>query len=307
MIFPDPDGIMDLQTCSLEWVGSSRVLSRGSSPLQTFSTLVGSSRDSSLGSSRWYSSLLRSRECPELSYWDFGVGIRKPGLAESSFGRQGVQQSKDRFDIVLKHLQEETMDHIRDLLRNVDSLVDPYNSLKTELIRLHSPNILEQLNGIVFAPELGGQPPSQLMNKLLGMLPAGEPASLLFKHLFILKLPSDLREQVAKKLDKMEARELAEYADSRWHARNSRPPPSSAVAAVESAEVEELSDTVAALSVGSGKNGRRRRPDKKGTGQRPSAKAYVCQKHYRFGKEAWSCDEPKVCTFLQGNGQAGGQ
>lgn len=228
------------------------------------------------------------------------------GLAESSFARQNVRQSKDRFDIILKYLPEETVDNIRDLLRNVDNLADPYHSLKSELIRLHSPNILEQLNGIVFAPELGGQPPSQLMNKLLGMLPAGEPAGLLFKHLFLLRLPSDLREQVAKKLDKLEAKELAEYADSRWHVRNSRPPPASTVAAVESADVEELAETVAAMSVGGGgKNSRRRRPDRKGK-DRPPAKAYICQKHCRFGKDAWSCEDPKACTFLQGNGQAGG-
>lgn len=238
------------------------------------------------------------------SFW-----IRDPkawfGLAESTFARSGVAESKDKFDIVLKFLPEDTVEQIRSVLRAVDSLADPYHSLKVELIRLNSPNILEQLNGIVFAPELGGQAPSILMNRLLALLPDGEPAGLLFKHLFILRLPADIRDMVAKKLDKLEAKELAEYADSRWHVRNARPPPSGTVAAVEYGEVEEILETVAAMSLNTGKAGRRKRPVKKTSGDRQPARAYICQKHCRFGKDAWSCDDPKACTF-QGNGPAGG-
>jgi len=149
------------------------------------------------------------------------------GLAESSFTRESVYDMKYRFDIVLKFVGEDIVEQIRDVLRNVDNLADPYTVLKAELIRLYSPNVLEQLNGIVFAPELGGQPPSQLMNKMLSLLPAGEPAGLLFKNHFILRLPADIRDAVAKKIEKLPAKELAEYADSRWHVRNSRPPPTS--------------------------------------------------------------------------------
>ena len=74
-----------------------------------------------------------------------------------------------------------------------DNLPNPYESLKAELIRQHSPNVLEQLNRIVYALELGGQPPSQLMQTRLTHLPMGEPVGLLFKHLFLLRLPEDLR------------------------------------------------------------------------------------------------------------------
>ena len=60
------------------------------------------------------------------------------------------------------------------------------------------------------------------MRSLLACLPAGEPAGLLFNHLVLLKLPGDLCNQVAKKMERLDARELAEYADTCWHMRNSK-------------------------------------------------------------------------------------
>ena len=229
------------------------------------------------------------------------------GIAESTFDREGVTDSKYRFDMVLKHVSEDTVEQIRDLLRCVDNLPDPYAALKAELVRLFSPNVLEQLNGIVFAPELGGQAPSQLMGKMLSMLPAGEPAGLLFKHHFVLRMPADIRDQIAKKIEKLGAKELAEYADTRWHIRNSRPPATGVAAAVQSPPaVEELTDAVAAINTGGQKNNRRRRREKQPGGEKPAGKAWFCFNHTRYGKGAWSCNDTKNCSF-QGNGEAGGQ
>ena len=56
-------------------------------------------------------------------------------------------------------------------------------------------------------------------------IPAGDPPGLLFKHLFLHKLPGNLRDQVAKKMERLDARELAEYADTRWHVRNTKKGP----------------------------------------------------------------------------------
>ena len=131
-------------------------------------------------------------------------------LAEAAFGRKNITEGNHQFDLCLRFLSEDTIERVRDVLRMADRLENPFITLKEELIRLYAPNVLEQLNGIIFAPELGGQPPSQLMNHMLSLLPAGEPPGLLFKHHFILRLPSDIRDQVAKKLEKLSAKELAE-------------------------------------------------------------------------------------------------
>jgi len=242
-----------------------------------------------------------------MPFWapDPHAGFR---LAESSFARGNVRDPVHRFDLVLQALSEDTIEQVRDILRNADTLPNPYEAIKEELIRQLAPNVLEQLNGIVFAPELGGQPPSQLMKKLLSLLPAGEPPGLLFKHHFILRLPSDIRDQVAKKIQRLDAKELAEYADNRWHVRNARSLPVGTSAAVvpPSDGVEELTSSVAAISTsdqGAGRGGRRR------GGRRPSEKRpnkpYICFNHCKWGKKAWECGDVKNCTF-QGNGSAGG-
>ena len=83
---------------------------------------------------------------------------------------------------------------------------------------------------------MGGQLPSQLMRTLLTHLPAGEPAGLLFKHLFLLRLPEALREQVSKKIERLEARELAKYTYTRWLVQNAKRSGGKAVAAMGAAE-----------------------------------------------------------------------
>ena len=65
---------------------------------------------------------------------------------------------------------------------------------------------------------------------------AGEPAGLLFKHLFLLRLPEDLREQVSKKIERLAARELAKCADTRWYVQNAKHSGGKADAAVGAAE-----------------------------------------------------------------------
>ena len=138
-----------------------------------------------------------------------------------------------RFDFVLPALPENALTQ----LRAPDTLTDPYEALKAELIRQISPNIHEQLNKLVYALELGGQARTQLMRSLLACLPAGEPAGLLFKHLFLLKLPGDLCDQVAKKMERLDALEQADYADTRWHVPNSKKAPNKIVVAVEPADL----------------------------------------------------------------------
>ena len=74
------------------------------------------------------------------------------------------------------------------------------------------------------------------MRTLLTHLPAGEPAGLLFKHLFLLRLPEALREQVSKKIERLEARELAKYTYTRWLVQNAKRSGGKAVAAMGAAE-----------------------------------------------------------------------
>ena len=241
-------------------------------------------------------------------------------LTEATFNRHNVQDSNLRFDLVLPAIPRDAIDLVRHVLRDAAHFADPYGELKEELVRIYTPNIHEQLNGIVYAPELGSQAPSALMRKLLEMLPAREPAGLLFKNLFVVRMPSDIRPMVAKKLDKLSAKELGEYADSLWHVRNAKKGQGSTVAAMPTAEdeIKELTGAVAAMPAvnrGRGRGGRRGRGSGGGRtskggrsgGQNAveDQKLYVCLRHCRFGKEAYHCDDPSNCQF-SGNEAAGG-
>jgi len=228
-------------------------------------------------------------------------------LAEGNFQRSHVTDSNHKFDAVLNALNEDTVENIRDILQAAHTMADPYAELKAELIRQFAPNMVQQLNGIVFCPELGGQAPSQLMRTMLALLPVGETAGLLFKYMFVLRLPADMREVVVKKIDRLDAKELAAYADTRWYVRNAKPPTKGHVAVVEAVEqtaVGDLTDAVAAISTGE----RNQRGGQGGRGGRggQQGKKYVCFKHCKYGSRAYRCDDPKQCKF-KGNVEARGQ
>ncbi len=124
-------------------------------------------------------------------------------LAEATFNRCGVRDKNLMFDLVLPAISEDALEQVRHVLRTAHAMEDPYKELKGELIKLYTPNVLEQLYGIIYAPELGGQSPSQLMNRMLALLPPGEPAGLLFKMHSLMRIPMDIRDQVAKKLEEL--------------------------------------------------------------------------------------------------------
>ena len=200
------------------------------------------------------------------------------------------------------------MAQLQDILQAADNLPNPYESLKAELIRQHSANMLEQLNRIVYSPELGQQPPSQLMQTLLTHLPASEPAGLLFRHLFLMRLPEDLREQVSKKIERLDARELAEYTNTQWHVRNAKCAGGKAVAALGAAEETptEAPGTVAAVSApakgqrGGLRGGKRTQARSTASKQKP-ARNYICFTHCNYGDKTWECADPDNCKF-PGNG-----
>ena len=57
-----------------------------------------------------------------------------------------------QFDLTIPPPQELTVAQLQDILQAADNLHNPFESLKSELIRQHYPNVLEQLNRIIYAP-----------------------------------------------------------------------------------------------------------------------------------------------------------
>ena len=74
-----------------------------------------------------------------------------------TFNRLNVHHGHLRFDFALSALPENALTQLGDILRAADTLADPYEALKAELTRQFSPNVHDQLNMLVYTPELGGQ------------------------------------------------------------------------------------------------------------------------------------------------------
>ena len=131
--------------------------------------------------------------------------------------------SRLRFDLVLTALPEEAIEQIRSLLHTVDQLEQPYVDLKARLLKIYTPKPLDQCFKILYASELqGDRRPSQMLESLLALLPPGEVDGLLFKTIFLTKLPSDIRDHVAAQLENLSSREMGRLADNWWFARNQR-------------------------------------------------------------------------------------
>ena len=248
----------------------------------------------------------RDREFKIAAFWK-GDPVAWFKAVELQFRRLGVEDSHHRFELVLPNLQEELVEQLRAILRSANTMADPYGALKAELLQQFRPNVQEQLNGILYGPELGGRPPTMLMRHMLNLLPEGEQAGLLFKHIFLQRLPADIRDLTAAKLSVMDARELAEFADTLWHVRNARKTSGKPVMAVDAEkklddDVEELTSSIAAIGVDKKKKThlKKGRATKGGqTAGKNNNKKYLCWKHCKFGDQAWSCEDEQKCTWAE--------
>jgi len=223
-------------------------------------------------------------------------------LADSTFETCYVVASRMKFNLVLAALADDTLEQVRSVLHAVNTLADPYGVLRDRLVELYTPNDLELIFRLLHAPDIGDRRPSQLMESLLAMLPQGEVDGLIFKGIFVSRLPEDLRDHVGRHVRTMRSRELAALADDLWCTKNARK--QQPVASVTTA-VEDLTDSVAAIKFAGGKKaepakqrGKNNRGGGGGGSQRGKARArYICDKHWRFGDDAHFCQDPSNCQY----------
>ena len=217
-------------------------------------------------------------------------------LAESTFNRSGINDTRLRFDLVLPALPEDVIEQVLALLHAVDDIADPYRALKVRLVELFTPKPLDLAQKIIFGGELGDRRPSQLMETMLALLPPGEPDGIIFKALFINRLPADIRNHVVAAGLNTTSREMAAMADNLWFAANLSKggnKRTQAVAAVQQDD-EDLEEAVAALSVQPKRTQPRRKAAKGGKG-----KGTVCFSHKKYGADCWKCAEPTTCTWTE--------
>ena len=172
-------------------------------------------------------------------------------LAESIFNRHNVVDSRLRFDLVLPALPEEAIEQIRGVLRTVDHLDRPYVDLKARLLRLLTPKPADMCLKLINGGELSDRRPTQLIETMLALLPPGADENILFKTLYVTKLPREVRSHVLAHGMHLDSREMADLADDLWCGMNECHSGSKShhVAAAVHEDGDKLEEAVAVLKV----------------------------------------------------------
>ena len=191
---------------------------------------------------------------------------------EAQFGVRNITTDDTKYHYIVAALDSETATRALSVL-NSPPATDKYNSLKTFLISAYGLSEPERATALFNLSGLGDSKPSELMDKMLGLL-GSHPPCFLFRHLFLQQLPNYVRIPLANSTH-TDFRKLASDADKLYL----------------SGKFQHLQTVdVAAPSV------------------TETVVAQLCWFHKRFGDKAKRCERP--CSGNRsftnsGNGQQG--
>jgi hypothetical protein len=228
--------------------------------------------------------------------------VRWFGRIESQFRLAKITSSSTMFDHTLSYLPERVCSSISHILDDINpSAADSYDRLKAALTKRYTKSRWERAFELIKLPGLGDMKPSELMRQMLTLLPEDDTPKTTFMAMFLLRLPTDMRDHIVAK-DFDDPRKMAEHADL-LHA--GRTP-----AAITAVTDDEF---VCAVSSNrrrdfSPKDSRRRSPSRQGRSRRqtPAARGgddSFCYFHNTFGDKAKKC---KPGCSWSGNGSAAG-
>ena len=113
------------------------------------------------------------------------------------------------------------IEQIQGVLCTVDHLDRPYVNLKARLLRLLTPKSADMCLKLINGGELGDRRPTQLMETMLALLPPpGPDGGILFKTLYVTKLPIEVRSHALAHGMYLDSREMANLADDIWWGLN---------------------------------------------------------------------------------------
>ena len=183
-------------------------------------------------------------------------------LAESCFRTRthGITGEQAKFDQLVGALNKESIGRVLDLIE-VPPLFSPYAQLKARLLDAH------QVDQLLKMGDLGARRPSELLAAILELCPHGQETSLFFTHLFLCRLPSELRIMLGED-NHQDVRLLITKADKLWALHGQK---SSLIATVD--QPEEEPSVVAAIS----SRGRGGRGSRGNIGQQPTARGHQHQ------------------------------
>ena len=163
-------------------------------------------------------------------------------LTESRFRTHGITGEQAKFDQLVGALSKESIGRVLDLVE-VPPLFTPYTQLKARLLDAHQLTDYQKVDQLLKMGDLGARRPSELLAAMLELCPRGQETSLFFTHLFLCRLPSELRIMLGED-DHQDVRLLITKADKLWAMHGQK---SYMVAAVEQT-VEDYPSLVAAVA-----------------------------------------------------------
>ncbi len=193
----------------------------------------------------------------------------------------------------------------------------PYTALKQSLLDSHQLTDYQKIAALHKMEPLGSRKPSELLASMLELCPRGHESSIFFTHLFLERLPAELRITLGED-DHQNVQALAKKADSLWSLHGMKSSFSSAVASL--VEVDEPSQVAVVSSRGSGRGRGRSRGNRGGVaggprggrqqpgGQQVASQSKaaasllpremariqsgLCLYHFNHGEKADSCTPP---------------
>lgn len=246
------------------------------------------------------------------SFW-----VDKPAswfaLAESRFRLHNVTREQVKFDLLVSSLSKDSVGLVIDIIENPPA-DRPYSVLRARLLSSHQLTDYQRVEKLLHMEPLGGRKPSELLAAMLELCPRGEESNIFFTHLFLQRLPAELRIMLGED-DHQDPRPLAEKADQLWALHGGR---MASVATVDLL-VDEPAQVAAVASRGQSRGGGRVRGGGRGStrggGHSGNSRAAatssaapvgpsttpsdlarmgtgICHYHWSYGEKARTCVAP---------------
>jgi hypothetical protein len=182
-------------------------------------------------------------------------------LAESRFRLHGITREQTRYDYLVSALTKEAVSLVLDVVEHPLERF-PYTVLKQSLLDSQQLTDYQKIAALNKMEPLGGQKPSELLASMLELCPQGHESSNFFTHLFLARLPAELRITLGED-DHQNIRAMAKKADSLWSLHGMKSCFASTVAS--HLDLDEPSPVAAVSSRGFGRGGGRGRNSRGGS------------------------------------------
>ena len=131
---------------------------------------------------------------------------------EAQFVTRGITAQATKYAYIVAALQPSVAIEVRDLLVKPPEN-NPYDLLKSELIKRTQESEQNRLQKLLISEELGDRKPSQLLRRMNQLLSGNTLDEGMFKQLFLQRLPSSARLILSATSDSVSIEQLANTAD----------------------------------------------------------------------------------------------